>query len=98
MKKQLINIAPLRAGIVLGTLYAFLGVVLFPFFLLFTLLAGHAGGMPAAFGGALMAVLIPVIYGVMGFIGGVISALLYNLIARWTGGLEFEFKDVPPTI
>lgn len=45
-----------------------------------------------------MAVLIPVIYGVMGFIGGVISALLYNLIARWTGGLEFEFKDVPPTI
>ena len=98
MKKQLVNIAPLRAGIVLGTLSAFLGLLVMPFILLFTLFSVHAGGAPAAFGGVFMAVLIPVMYGVMGFIGGIISAFLYNLIAGWTGGLEFEFKDVPPAV
>ncbi len=106
MKKQLTKIAPLRAGIVLGTLYAFLGLLLMPIFLLFTLLASHTGrvpagsggGMPVVFGGVLMTVLIPVFYGIMGFIGGIISAFLYNLIAGWTGGLEFEVRDVPPTV
>jgi hypothetical protein len=41
--------------------------------------------------------LFPVIYGAVGFIGGVIAAALYNLVAKWTGGLEFEVTDMPPT-
>lgn len=30
---------------------------------------------------------------VAGFIGGLIGAALYNLVAKWTGGLEFEVSD-----
>jgi hypothetical protein len=39
-----------------------------------------------------MAILMPVIYGVMGFIGGVIGAAVYNLVARWIGGIELEVE------
>ena len=31
-------------------------------------------------------------YGVFGFIFGVISAAIYNLIARWIGGIEVEVE------
>jgi hypothetical protein len=39
-----------------------------------------------------MGILMPVIYGVMGFIGGVIGAAVYNLVARWIGGIEVEVE------
>ena len=35
-----------------------------------------------------MGILMPVIYGVMGFIG----AAVYNLVARWIGGIELEVE------
>jgi hypothetical protein len=40
--------------------------------------------------GAAFTVMIPVLYGVMGFIGGIIGALIYNLVAKWIGGIEVE--------
>jgi hypothetical protein len=38
---------------------------------------------------------IPVMYGVMGFITGIIGAALYNVVAKMTGGLEFQIADAP---
>jgi uncharacterized protein YacL len=97
MKKRLTHITPLRAGVVLGILYGILGLIvaliIAPVMLLTTALAGKAP-MPAAFGGAFIVILIPVLYALIGFIGGIIMAALYNLIAKWTGGLEFELSDV----
>jgi hypothetical protein len=40
--------------------------------------------------------ILPIIYAVVGLVGGIIAAAIYNLVARWTGGLEFELGDVPP--
>ena len=95
MKKQLTRVAPLRAGIVLGVLYGFLGLLFTPFILLMAAFGCKTGAF-AAVGGVFLAILFPVLYAVMGFICGVISAALYNLIAKWTGGLEFEVRDVLP--
>ena len=39
-----------------------------------------------------MGILMPVIYGVMGFIGGIIGAAVYNLVASWIGGIELEVE------
>jgi H+/Cl- antiporter ClcA len=38
---------------------------------------------------------MPVFYGVIGFIAGLIGALLYNLFARWVGGFELELEARP---
>lgn len=40
--------------------------------------------------GAIIAV--PVFYGIMGFIGGIIMAMLYNLTTGLIGGLEIEVE------
>jgi hypothetical protein len=96
MKKQLTHVSPLRAGIVLGILYGILGLIVVPFFFLAAVVGAKSGGSPAALGSLIFAILLPVFYAVAGFIGGIIGAAIYNLVAKWTGGLEFEVRDVLP--
>ena len=43
--------------------------------------------------GGLIIVLAPVFYGALGFVYGVIAAALYNLFARWTGGIKLELQQ-----
>jgi hypothetical protein len=51
--------------------------------------------MPFGIGGGLIgALVIPVGYGLLGFIGTAVACLLYNAIARITGGIEFEVEDL----
>ncbi len=45
--------------------------------------------------GIVLAVLMPVLYGAIGFVSGAIGALLYNLLAKWVGGFELEL-DLQP--
>ncbi|MBS3124541.1 hypothetical protein J4437_08000 [Candidatus Woesearchaeota archaeon] len=35
---------------------------------------------------------VPIFYGIIGFITGAIGALLYNLAARWMGGINLDLK------
>jgi hypothetical protein len=45
-------------------------------------------------------VCLPLLYGVLGFIGGIISAFILNLALKWAGGLELELDGVslqPPS-
>lgn len=60
--------------------------------------APGAGEMMAIMGGLglFMIILIPVLYGAVGFIGGIIGAAIYNLIASWVGGMKFDVVDVGP--
>ena len=52
------------------------------------------------FGGlGLAAILvIPLLYGAIGFIAGLISAWIFNMIAKWIGGIELNIneKDTQP--
>jgi hypothetical protein len=43
--------------------------------------------------GFLAIIFFPVLYGFMGFVAGILSALIYNLVAKWVGGIEIELKD-----
>ncbi len=36
---------------------------------------------------------LPIIYGIIGFIAGVLGAALYNLFAASIGGIEIEFGE-----
>ena len=99
MKKHLKRIAPLKAGIVLGVLYALLGCILVPFFIIGGMgmaAAARQTGTPMPFGFlfGIGAIFLPIFYGVIGFVFGVISAAVYNLVAKWTGGVELTLEDV----
>jgi hypothetical protein len=39
-------------------------------------------------------IIFPIVYALTGLIGGWLGAIIYNLIARWTGGIVVDFKDV----
>ena len=101
MKRTIKRIAPLQAGKVMGVLYACMGLIFLPIFMLAAAagaFAQHAQGAqtaPAAVVAGIMfgmGIFMPVIYGVMGFIFDVIGAAIYNLVARWIGGIEVEVE------
>jgi hypothetical protein len=89
------SVGVLSVARILGLLYACIGLISAPLFLI-------AGASWAALGqqnnplagifGVGFAVLMPVAYGIMGFVMGAISALLYNLFAKWVGGFELEIE------
>ncbi len=99
-KKRLTRIAPIQCGVILGALYAFFGLLFGIFITLFGAASAavgaaegnNAAGLMAGFG-ALAIVLIPLMYGVIGFISGVVCALLYNFIVKFVGGLVVEVSD-----
>lgn len=38
-------------------------------------------------------ILLPLLYGLLGFVFGLIAALLYNVVARLVGSLEIEVEQ-----
>lgn len=37
-------------------------------------------------------IVLPIFYGISGFVVGALFAFLYNLVARWIGGVRLELK------
>ncbi len=37
-------------------------------------------------------VVMPIVYGLLGFVSALVGAALYNLVARVTGGIELELE------
>ncbi len=52
------------------------------------------GGLGTIGVGVGMMIGIPIFYGVLGFIGGIIGALIYNALAGVVGGVKFELQAV----
>ena len=73
---------------VFGVLYALMGLIAIPFFLLGASFApeGSRFGMGIIIG-------FPIAYGLMGFVFTGIACLVYNMVAGWIGGVEIELDD-----
>lgn len=96
------RVGALSLGKLLGIMYAGLGLLFGGLFALFSLIGGMAGlvaqnGPEGAAGAGLLAglgvaavVIFPILYGLMGFVAGLICALFYNLAARFAGGVELD--------
>jgi hypothetical protein len=54
---------------------------------------GPAAGFPPVALGIASIVFLPAFYGVMGFVGGMLTAALYNLAARIMGGIEIDISE-----
>jgi hypothetical protein len=81
---------------IMGAIYALMGLIFLPLFLLLGFVGSMAGGHGnpfGAFGGLVFGLFAPICYGVIGFIGGAIMAFLYNLMAKWLGGIEVQMQS-----
>jgi hypothetical protein len=91
------RIEPLSCGKVAGVLYGVMGLVVGSIVSVAALAGGFSGG--SAFGplagglaGVAAIVLLPILYGGLGFLVAVIAAWLYNFAAGFVGGIEIELK------
>jgi hypothetical protein len=81
---ELKRVGVLSCGKVIGILYVFVGLIAG---ILFALI----GVLSAAIGAAASGSNEPLVgYGILGFIGGIVGAALYNLVAKFVGGIELE--------
>ncbi len=87
---------------VLGAMYATIGLIFGLFISLAAMVGGLAsmqselgmeGGMMGALFGVGAIVLLPAIYGSMGFIIGAIAGLIYNIFAGIVGGIRIEVQQ-----
>jgi hypothetical protein len=88
MKKQIVAVSILQSSKIVVALYFFMGFLYTLIGIPMVLLAhGPAKiiGIVYCFG--------PILFAVFGFIFFVVAAAIYNLLAGWLGGLEFEVKD-----
>jgi hypothetical protein len=90
------RVGPLSFAKITGILYGLMGLLLGAIFSLMSLVSSafstkEAGAMGMIFGVAAVVVL-PIFYGVLGFVSSLIAAALYNLIASWVGGIEMDVQ------
>lgn len=94
MQYRISRIAPLRAAIIIAVLYGVIPT-------LFTLIALTAMPWMPHFGSSpnhsyvAMFLWTPAIHAGLGFAFGMTGSAIYNLIAKWTGGLMLDIEDVP---
>ncbi len=55
------------------------------------------GGVSSIVIGLMIMIGFPITYGLIGFIGGAIGALIYNIAAGIVGGIKFELEGATPT-
>ena len=92
------RIGPLSFAKITGVLYGLMGLIFGAIISLVSLVGGafappgsDAGPMGMLFGAAAVVVL-PIFYGVLGFVMSLIAAALYNLAAGWVGGIEIDVQ------
>jgi hypothetical protein len=94
------RVGPLSVAKVAGLLYVVIGLIAGCVLSVFAMAGGlaasaanteYAGPMAALFGvGAI--VILPIFYGVLGFIGSLIMAALFNVAAGMVGGIEVDAR------
>ncbi len=89
------RIGPTSTARMMGALNAFVGLIAGVFVSLATLV-GQANnnklGAPAAMIGITAVVVLPVVYGLLGGLAGLLGAVTYNLIASAFGGIEIHLS------
>jgi hypothetical protein len=85
------RIGPLSAAKVVAVLYAIFGLIVGAVFSVAALFRAAGGGIAPLWGVAAV-VVFPVLYALGGFIGALITAWLYNVVAGAVGGIELDLR------
>ena len=95
------SVGVLSVAKMMGAIYAVIGLIFLPFALLMGLVASmapnqHAQNPFGAMFGVIFGIFAPIFYGVLGFIFGGLGAFLYNVMAKWIGGVEVHVESTGP--
>ena len=77
----------LQTAKVVAALYTLLGVILIPIVLVMAMFSPKEQAY-----GAGLAIALPILYGVMGFIFTALGCAIYNFVAGFIGGIEVELE------
>jgi hypothetical protein len=93
------SVGVLSVAKIFGAIYGVMGLIFLPFFLLMSALIPNRNGQNpfGMIGGLVFGLFAPIFYAVMGFVMGAISAFLYNLLAKWVGGVQVQVQIQPST-
>ncbi len=91
MRRRIRRFGIFQTAKVVAVLYGLLGLLLSPIFLLVSMIAPETEG---ASYGWIVAIGMPIVYAVIGFITTAIGCAIYNVLGGLTGGIELEFEDV----
>jgi len=97
MRYRLQKLDPMSVGKISAIMYGTMALLFVPFVAIMALasLVSNHGTAVGVVGFAILAVMVPFLYGAIGFVFGALAALIYNFAAGKFGGLEFEIGPVP---
>jgi hypothetical protein len=88
MLQRIRRFGVLQTAKVVAVIYTLMGVVFVPIILIVSMYAPDKGGPGAGF-----VLLMPLLYGLLGFVFTAISCAVYNIVAGLVGGVEVELDD-----
>lgn len=90
------RIGVLSVGKMFLIVYALFGLIAGAIFTLVAItglsMSGESGAGAGILFGIGAIIILPIIYGVVGFISGIIFGAIYNIAARYVGGIEMEVE------
>jgi hypothetical protein len=86
------RIDPMSYAKVQGVLCALLGLIFGIGIALIGMVGGSSGGGMLRGLGLLAIIVVPILYGLFGFIVTIIAALLFNMAAGWVGGIKLDVE------
>jgi uncharacterized membrane protein len=90
MKVRILRFSPHQNAKVIAILMAVSSLIFaVPMMVITGIFAPKEAGFPFT-----MTILIPFFYLIFGYISVAISCLVYNLLAKYTGGIEFENQHI----
>lgn len=95
--KKVKYIGPISAGKLCAAVGAVFGLLIVPFGLWGAISGYLAPGTDLTntqglIGIVLLCIGLPILYGAVGFVLGIISAFIYNILPNWLGHLEVELE------
>lgn len=96
--RYITKIGVLSFGKIFGIIYAMMGLILGAIMSIMFMIVGPVetgSTIENLMFGVGSIIVLPITYGIIGFIGGIITAFIYNIAVGFTGGLKIEVESSP---
>lgn len=87
MRQQIVRLSVHQTSKVLAVMYALMGLIFVPIFLIAAAVNPQDGGI-----GLGLALIFPILYGILGYVFVAVGCALYNAVASRFGGVEFVLR------